>query len=352
MKKYYFLFIFLVWTGSFYKLFGQCQNLHFWANSCTNEIVVATTTPLLDHCEHWPEPVASNDPHIARYQNQLTINPPAGPDRTIQFSANDAQSLMDWARAYWSQQCATPRGLVWQTTSTGGRFWWATRASDIGATTFAIGNSALDPNNFSHIVDSSNCSPSSPRGISEILFNNTNEMYLRLPQYRWTTTPNACSGTPFTCLDFQSIALHEIGHYVGLAHDGGPTSVMAANYRGRIVVFEMCDVDRFRRLYCLGSVGRPVDVKEQINSESIKLEIFPQPSRDYFTIKFQTNKTERISIFITDLLGNVVNLIADEIFIEGPHTISYPTYDIKSGNYLLNLEFYNTIITQKFMLIR
>ncbi|MDP2364814.1 MAG: hypothetical protein Q8M94_13735, partial [Ignavibacteria bacterium] len=227
MKNNLYLLILLFFIGSFYKTFGQCQNLHFQASSCNNEIEFSTTTPLINDCEHWPEPVVNNDPHIARYQNQLTINAPTGPNRTIQFSANDAQSLMDWARANWSQQCSTPRGLVWQTTTTGGRFYWEIDPANIGATTFAIGNSALDPNNLSHIVDLSNCSPSSPRRISEILFNNTSDMYRTLPEYRWTTTPNACSGTQFTCLDFQGIALHELGHYVGLAHDGSQTSVMA-----------------------------------------------------------------------------------------------------------------------------
>jgi len=352
MKKNLYLLILLFFIGSLYKVYCQCQNYHFQASSCTNETVVSTTTPLILGCEHWPEPVINNDPHVARYQNQLTINAPTGPDRTIQFSANDAQSLMDWARGYWSQQCSTPRGLIWQTTATGGRFWWATRASDIGATTFAIGNSALDPNNFSHIVDSTNCSPSSPRGISEILFNNTNEMYTRLPQYRWTTTPNACNGTQFTCLDFQGIALHELGHYVGLAHDGSQTSVMAGGYRGRIVVFEMCDVDRFRRLYCLNSVGRPVDVKEEIRPDEIKLEIFPNPSSNFFTLKFNLKSGNHISIYISDNSGKEISLIADEIFNDGNHEISFPIFDIPSGNYFIRLEFDKTIISQKFIIIK
>jgi hypothetical protein len=313
--------------------------------------VISTTTPLIDNCEHWPAPVINNDPHVARYQNQLIINAPTGPDRTIQFSANDAQSLMDWARANWSQQCSTPRGLVWQTTTTGGRFFCEIDPSEIGSTVFGSTFATLDPNNITILVDSSNCMPNASP-ISKIIFNNTSDMYRTLPEYRWTTTPNACNGSPFTCLDFQGIALHELGHYVGLAHDGSQTSVMAGYYRGRIVVFEMCDVDRFRRLYCLNSVGRPVDVKEEIRPDEIKLEIFPNPSSNFFTIKFNLKSGNHISIYISDNSGKEISLIADEIFNDGNHEISFPIFDIPSGNYFIRLEFDKTIISQKFIIIK
>lgn len=334
------------------SLICQCNNRHFQPIDCnTYERVISTTTPLIDNCEHWPAPVINNDPHVARYQNQLTINAPTGPERTIQFSANDAQSLMDWARAYWSQQCSSPRGLVWQTTTTGGRFFWEIDPAEIGPTVFASVFAALDPNNITHLVDSSNCMPNASP-ISKIIFNNTSNMYRTLPEYRWTTTPNACNGTPFTCLDFQSIALHGLGHYVGLAHDGSQTSVMAAGYRGRIVVFDMCDVNRFRRLYCLNSVGRPVDVKEEIRPDEIKLEIYPNPSSNFISLKFNLQSVNHIRIYILDNSGKEISLIADEIYSDGQHFISYPTNDIPSGSYFLVLELKKSIITQKFVLIK
>lgn len=333
---------------------AQCNNLHFRASSCFEETVISTLTPLNDGCEHWPAPVSvGEEPHIARYQNRLTINAPIGPDRTIQFSANEAESLMNWARAHWSLQCGTPRGLAWETTTNGGIFYWSTDATVIGGNTLGIGNSALNPNDLSIFVDASNCSPSSPRNISEIIFNNTEEFFSQNPQRRWTTTPNACDGTPFTCFDFQSVALHELGHYVGLAHDGSQTSVMAAGYRGRMVVFEMCDVDRFRRLYCLGSVGNPVSVNEQFSPEIINLGIFPNPSNsNYINIRFKLPKSELVHIFITDISGKELAWIANEFFESGYREIMFPVFDIPSGSYFVNLLLSGKKISVKFILTK
>lgn len=349
MKKLI-LFVIIV-LGINTEVYSQCANLHFQASSCYSESEQSTVTPLSDGCEHWPAPAINNGPHIARYQNQLTVNPPTGANHVIAFNANNAQAFMDWARGHWSLQCSTPRGLTWQATNSGGEFYWSSDPTVIGATTFAIGNSALDRMNYAIIVDSSGCSPSSPRGRSEIIFNNTNELWVQLPQYRWSTTPNACV-SPLVCLDFQSIALHELGHYVGLAHDGPNSAVMVQYYRGRNINFDMCDVDRFRRLYCIPSVGRPVDVFENIKGEKISLEIYPKPCDKYINIKFKMELQERTSIYLCDLLGNTISLFADEIFNEGDHNLRFPINDIPAGMYILNFEYGKYRISEKVIVLK
>lgn len=93
MKKLI-LFVIIV-LGINNEVYSQCSNLHFQASSCYSESVVSTVTPLIDGCEHWPAPAINNDPHIARYQNQITVNPPTGANHVIAFNANNAQAFMD-----------------------------------------------------------------------------------------------------------------------------------------------------------------------------------------------------------------------------------------------------------------
>jgi hypothetical protein len=50
-------------------------------------------------------------------------------------------------------------------------------------------------------------------------------------------------------IDFQTIALHEIGHLLGLGHSDNNGAVMFEKYQGRHVNLEQDDEDRIRKLY-------------------------------------------------------------------------------------------------------
>lgn len=349
MKNKILLFLLLFLFGIITKTFGDCGNEFFYAINCGYEVVYTSLNPLTAGCEHWPDDPTNQDPHIAKYQNQLTINAPSGLSHTCQFLSNEAQNLMDNCRAQWSGQCNTPRRLVWQTSTVGGNFYWTKDPTVIPGNGPAMGCSALDNENRSHIVDASNCSPSNPiRLRSEIVFNNSEKMYRDNPQWRWTTASlNPCTGK-LICLDFESIALHELGHYVGLAHDANQLCIMYKDYYGRKVLLQPCDADKFRRLYCTASV----DVKDEINSENIEMEVYPNPSSDFFTVKLNLKESNQISLYITDYLGNEIMAVADEIFTSGSHEVSFPIYDIPSGNYFVRLEFDKKFITKKFIIAK
>ncbi len=332
--------------------YSQCNNRHFYAPSCNAEWVLSTTTPLLDECYRWPAPATGNNPHIAMYQNQIAINPPSGPNETINFNINEAIAHFNWARSAWSNQCNGPRGLTWETTTSGGRIFWSSDQMQIPASVNAMYQAAVDPDNISILVAQSDCTPAGNNLASIIILSDTPEIYVQVPPKRWTTSTDYGDCGRYYCLDFQTIILHELGHYVGLDHDGSSTSVMASGERGRQVDLEMCDVDRFRRLYCTASVGDPVvSIKQEAEPGEVKLEVSPHPFSDHFVIGFETSKRERVRIYLSDLLGNS-SLILDEIFSKGRHEYTYPTFNYASGNYILRMELDDKVITQNVILVK
>src|SRR5690606_8247172 len=84
---------------------------------------------------------------------------------------------------------------------------------------------------------------------------------------RWTTDLRICGDGP-DCIDFFSIALHELGHYIGLAHQlynhhlvmgNAPVWPMAGTMTA-------CDADNARRLYNPARLGFPVDNSYDCNA--------------------------------------------------------------------------------------
>ncbi len=73
------------------------------------------------------------------------------------------------------------------------------------------------------------------------------------------------------------------------------------------------------------------------NDNNLSFINYPNPVRDKTTLRYQINKTTDVNITITDIYGKTIDVIADEIQLEGIHNIVYNTDNLKSGIYLLNI---------------
>lgn len=84
---------------------------------------------------------------------------------------------------------------------------------------------------------------------TRILFNNTFEFN---SDNEWVDDENAQAGS--NEVDVESIALHEMGHLLGLAHINQQSAVMFSQYQGGRRILTDYDKESFGNLYLQGVV--------------------------------------------------------------------------------------------------
>lgn len=68
------------------------------------------------------------------------------------------------------------------------------------------------------------------------------------------------------------------------------------------------------------------------------LTITPNPVNDQATLSFHIESSGRARILITNTLGQPVEMISDEVFPQGTHTIAWNTRNYEKGVYYASLE--------------
>lgn len=75
----------------------------------------------------------------------------------------------------------------------------------------------------------------------------------------------------------------------------------------------------------------------EIKSSFSEITIYPNPFKDNITIHLNLNESSPIEIFVTDLLGNNIATIKNEIMSSGDHKVIWKPENITNGIYLLNI---------------
>jgi hypothetical protein len=287
MKRPRAIILAVLGLGSVAQAVGQCYNYHELVklNNC-GVTLSSTTDPIVDHAMRWFPNITGGDP-VAYYNIKLDSSQPVPMDGSATgWTFNQAVNLFAWATTYWSSQCVGAPTLVWTPTSIGGEIRW-TKDNDIGPRSYGATFHALNVASRGQIVawTAAACG-NNQRGQTEIVLNNSADFYRSHPNESWTTDySNTQPGPGVALIDFQSIILHELGHFVGLYHDGDNLAVMASGYRGRVVTLQACDYARFRRLYCSDDLeldpGSPPTVTVQIELERDTLRLVQRSARTF-----------------------------------------------------------------------
>lgn len=178
-------------------------------------------------------------------------------------------------------------------------------------------------------------------------------MYVFNPELRWTTDYHTCGYSP-RCLDFESLALHELGHYLGITHQRKPSSVMAAGYEGRNKIMGQCEANAVRRLYspqilnqtpipppdnspCEGTtaVGENPAVQTPAGT---KVQVYPQPVTDgRLSVHLRLERSARVTLSILDVTGRTLLPLSDTYQQAGEQDYAF-TVNLASGVYFLRVD--------------
>lgn len=341
---------------------ASCTSQYYRDSNCITayDPSPTTLTPVQDSCMYWHRRTTPTGvgPHIVYYQYDMS-RAPIGTTRVLHFLTQSLDSLLEIARCRWTRQLIGGE-LEWSELANpneGGIFRWSQVEQDfelIPGMFIALTRHALHANDLTKIVAASPCGSTGRQNAqSEILFNDTQEFYVFNPHYRWTTDYHTCGYSP-RCLDFESIALHELGHYLGAGHQENPTSVIWGGYDGRNVHVHQCDANAVRRLYSPQLLAQtpvplpdnsvcsaPTGVEEQPVTSVIvgpDVQVYPMPITDgRFSIRVQLEIPTRVAFSILDVTGRTVQTLSDTYQLPGEQHYSF-SVDLRAGTYFLKVE--------------
>ena len=81
------------------------------------------------------------------------------------------------------------------------------------------------------------------------------------------------------------------------------------------------------------------------------LNVYPNPFKDFVTIELNVNKTTNVDVKVTDLLGNIVGVVAHKE-MTGVNKLQWKAEDISNGIYLLTIKTNHSLKVKKLILNR
>lgn len=345
---------------------------------CRDELrELNTAYPLTVISPHWPAiPGPSGAIHQARYQYNFRIDIPTEPLRIRGFNANDIPALTDRARCRWEAQIdqlsfPVTNNFEWVETTRGGRFYFTENFLNfLPSNSLAIGGilaetkTAFDSDGHWQIRDSSQCGNSpSWSNRSEIVFNNTELLYTVQPHIRWTTDLRIC-GDGADCIDFYTIMLHELGHYLGLAHQqyNHKLIMSKAEIWPKQAEMTWCDAENIRRLYNPSRMNAPIDNSYDCSRfTSVQGYDHDQLSTEYFriigelddySVIYVTSSPNNIELNIYNTIGQKVVPVFQGLQSVGEHIIPLPTQTLPTGVYFVRIKTDVATKSQTFSIVR
>ena len=193
----------------------------------------------------------------------------------------------------------------------------------------------------------------------------------------WTTNTMRCGGN--TTKDIASIATHELGHALGLAHTGDsptPCSGFATMHAGgrcrdcrsavedNLALRSLASDDKagLKEIYdrdatsVVTETGRYASAKlvgdAVPQTAHLSLDNYPNPFNAETTIRFNLPTDTVVSLAVYDILGQLVEeLFASTPYRKGQHSVVWSSLE-SSGVYLVKLNTDEGTLTKKIELVR
>lgn len=369
------------WRGVYPRVINPatvaCNPTYFHVPVCDVVEEDTTQTPLQDSSMYWHRTTIPTGvgPHVVSYQVDWS-NAPIGTNSVLHFLTQSLDSIFAMVQCRWEKQLA-PGDIEWRKLSNridGGLIRWSRNMFEFdpifGANFIALTLYALHPNDLTKLVAASDCGDGGARfGMSTILLNDSPEFYRTNPHFRWTTDYHTCGYSP-RCLDVETILLHEVGHYLGLAHQQQPLSVIWGGYDGRNIEVHQCEADNLRRLYspqllsqtpipppdnsvCSGTT----DMLENPNvtatvDTDLDVSVYPVPiTNDHFSLRVRIEVPTRVVFSLLDMMGQTIQTLSDTYQTPGEQQYSFGI-NVASGIYFLKLETNSGSHIQKIVVLR
>lgn len=347
--------------------------------SCQDELrEFATDTPLQIPSPHWGSaPGPGGTISQARYQyNFDPLTMPQGPLQTRGFfNANDVPALTDRARCRWEAQIdqlspPATNAFEWVQTTTGGRLYFTRDFTRFypndpiaAGHLFALTKTAYDPDQYTwKIVDTSACGAANAWfNRSEIVCNNSEQLYLYNPHVRWTTDLGTCGDGP-DCINFYAIILHELGHYLGLSHQNFNNDWVMSGLGvwPQPATMTICDADNIRRLYNPSRLGAPVDNSFDCGAVTAVTESSAFTGGEFSLLSnageyralYTLSVAGSVDIDIYNAMGQMVLSCFSGVQTQGQHALHLPISGLASGVYFVCLTTAVGTQTRKFVLLK
>jgi len=103
--------------------------------------------------------------------------------------------------------------------------------------------------------------------------------------------------------------------------------------------------------YTPGASNQPVAISE-INNNISQLGNSPNPFKNKTIIKFTLENSDNVVIRLYDARGSLIEILANDNFQAGSHSLNWSAAGMKAGYYFYTLQTSNTILSRKAMIVK
>ena len=93
------------------------------------------------------------------------------------------------------------------------------------------------------------------------------------------------------------------------------------------------------------------DINNPEHLDAIKLIVYPNPSNGNFKIDYELNRTEKIEISLTNITGQVIDVLLSKEQQRGNYSLQWQNNDLSNGTYLIKVKSENNLTIKKLIIL-